>query len=305
MKLKNDSNKTRILIIGASGMLGQRCAKYYSESGNAELTCASIDETIRFPDAEYVNFDITKRDEVKGLIRRFEPDVIINASAFTNVDLSETERELAWNINVKGVEYIAEYAALVNAHLVHISTDYVFDGAEGPYSEIDIPSPINYYGRTKLASENAVKMSGCLATIVRTNVLYGIIPSGRLDFVRWVVDSLRAGKQIRIVTDQYNNPTFIDDLVSGIDSIIRHKKYGVYNLSGMEVLNRYDFTLRIAKVFELDISNVIPIVTPDLNQPARRPLKGGLIILKAQTELGFRPIGLDESLHLMKKELNL
>ena len=295
----------RILIIGASGMLGQRCAKFYSESGNARVLCASIDETIRFPNAEYVLFDMTKHGEVKELITGFKPDVIINASAYTNVDLSETERDLAWSINVKGVEYIAEFAAIAGAHFIHISTDYVFDGAKGPYSEIDTPSPINYYGQTKLDSEQAVRLSGAISTIVRTNVLYGIIPSGRLDFVRWVVESLRAQKQIRIVTDQYNNPTFIDDLVSGIDAIIRNKNYGLYNLSGIELLNRYDFTLRIAKVFDLNTSNVIPIITPDLNQPAPRPLRGGLIIKKAQAELGFCPIGLDESLQLMKKELNL
>jgi dTDP-4-dehydrorhamnose reductase len=248
---------------------------------------------------------MTRRDDVKQMIYDFMPDVIINASAYTNVDLSETERELAWKINVKGVEYIAEAAAAIDAHLIHISTDYVFDGLKGPYTESDKPAPVNYYGRTKLASENAIRMSGALATIVRTNVLYGIIPSGRADFVRWVVNSVREKKQIRIVTDQINNPTFIDDLVAGIDAIILRRKFGIYNISGMEILSRYDFTMRIAKVFDLDTSYITQITTPDLHQPARRPLQCGLIILKAQTELDYKPISLDESLRLMKAELHL
>lgn len=305
MQLTNNLIKKRILIVGASGMLGQRCAKQYAESGNAEVLCAAPDESIRFPEATYVYLDMTRREDVKQLIRDFMPDVIINASAYTNVDLSETERELAWKINVKGVEYIAESAAAIDAHLIHISTDYVFDGTNGPYTEIDKPSPVNYYGRTKLASENAVRMSGALSTIIRTNVLYGIIPSGRPDFVRWVVSSIRDGKPIRIVTDQINNPTFIDDIVKAIDVIVERRKYGLYNIAGMEIISRYDFTLRIADIFDLDTSYVTKIVTADLNQPARRPLKSGLIILKAQTELNYKPIGLDESLRLMKEELHL
>lgn len=305
MKLPKDLVKKRVLIIGASGMLGQRCAKYYSERENTITLCAAPDETIKFPNATYVFLDMTKKDDVKTLIFDFMPDVIINASAYTNVDLSETERELAWKINVKGVEYIAEAAAVIDAHMIHISTDYVFDGLNGPYTEKDRPCPINYYGRTKLASENAVRMSGALATILRTNVLYGIIPSGRADFVRWVVNSLREKKNIRIVTDQINSPTYIDDLVAGIEAVIAKRKFGLYNMSGMEIISRYDFTLRIADIFDLDKNYITKITTPDLQQPARRPLKCGLIILKAQTELDYKPIGLDDSLRLMKEELHL
>lgn len=286
-------------------MLGQRTAKYFSEQPNTEVLGADIATTIEFPGVTYTVADFTSRDVVKKVIMDFCPDVIINASAYTNVDRSETERDLAWKINVKGVEYIAEAAAIIDAHVIHVSTDYVFDGVHGPYAETEKPNPINYYGRSKLAGENALIISSAQYTIIRTNVLYGIIPNGRLDFVRWVVESNKKAEQIRIVTDQYNNPTFIDDIVIAMNTIIEHKKYGLYNVAGMEVLSRYDFTLRIADVFNLDRSLITTITTPELNQPARRPLKGGLIILKAQTELGYSPIDLDESLELMKKELQL
>jgi dTDP-4-dehydrorhamnose reductase len=286
-------------------MLGQRAAGFYSLNKTAEVLGASIDETIQFPRIVYRSVDITKRDEVKKLIADFCPDVIVNAAAFTNVDLAETERETAWKINVTAVEAMAEAARLIDAHLIHISTDYIFNGAAGPYSENDRPSPLGYYGKTKLASENVLRASSALYTIIRTNVLYGIIPNGRLDFVRWVVDSIRQDKTIRIVTDQLNNPTFIDDLVEAIDKIIQEKKYGIYNIGGMEILSRFDFTMRIVSVFNLPADNVQPIKTPDLRQPAKRPLRSGLIILKAQTELDFHPTDLDDTLRKMKQELQL
>lgn len=302
--LDNFKLKQRILICGVSGMLGQRCARYYSQLPGYEIMGAAPDETIKFPEVSYVYLDYTQREEVKKLVEDFCPDVIINAGAFTNVDKSETERETAWKINVKGVEHIAEAARIVDAHVVHISSDYVFDGKRGPYSEVDAPCPINYYGRTKLASENALHISGARYSILRTNVLYGIIPNGRLDFVRWVVDSISQEKQINIVTDQYNNPTFIDDLVRAMGTVVDKEAYGVYHVAGMEVLSRYDFTMRILQAFDLPSDRVVPILTESLNQPAQRPLKSGLLILKAQSELGYSPMNLDDSLELMRRELS-
>lgn len=297
--------KKRILIFGANGMLGQRVTELYRRQPDVELLLSSSEPASIFPDLPFTQCDITKRDDVKKLIYDFVPDAIINASAYTNVDKCETERELAWKVNVKGVEYICEAARVLDTHLIHISTDYIFDGSNGPYSEVDRPSPISYYGRTKLASENAVKISGVIYTIIRTNVLYGVIASGRLDFVRWVVNSIRKGEHIRIVTDQINNPTFLDDLAKAITDIIFYKKYGIYNIGGRELLSRYDFTMRIIDFFGLDPSFVTAIVTEELKQPAKRPLKSGLIILKAESEFNFKPVSIAESLAIMRKELNL
>lgn len=300
-----DLIKKRILVLGANGMLGQRVIELYKDQPGIELLTSSSENKSIFPGLAYLQCDITKREDVKKLIYDFVPDAIINASAYTNVDKCETERELAWKVNVKGVEYICEAARVLDTHLIHISTDYIFDGTAGPYSEVDVPSPVSYYGRTKLASENAIKISGALHTIIRTNVLYGVIASGRLDFVRWVVNSIRKGEKIRIVTDQINNPTFLDDLAVAIVDIIRFKKYGIYNIGGRELLSRYDFTMRIVDFFGLDPSFVTAIVTEDLKQPAKRPLKSGLIILKAESEFNYKPVSIDESLAIMKKELAL
>ncbi len=286
-------------------MLGQRAVQFYSSKENIELLATSVEEKSVVDSVEYISSDIKNRDEIKKVIHDYYPDFIIHTAAFTNVDLSEKLREDAWKINVKGVEYIAEAARAIDAHIIHISTDYIFDGKDGPYSENAKPNPVGYYGRTKLASENALKISGTFFTILRTNVLYGIAPNSRPDFVRWVINSLNKKENIRIVKDQINNPAFIDDLVQGINKIIDFKKTGTYNIGGKEFLSRYDFTLQIAEYFDLDKNLITPITTEELKQPARRPLKSGLIILKAETELGYKPHTIIESLAAMKKELDL
>ncbi|HEY6906167.1 MAG TPA: dTDP-4-dehydrorhamnose reductase [Ignavibacteriaceae bacterium] len=305
MMFSHDIIKKRILLLGANGMLGQRLVQFYSNQAAIQLLTCSIENEPVFDGAEYRKIDITRRDDVKDLVYDFYPDVIINAAAYTNVDLSETERESAWKTNVKAVEYIAEVSRVIDAHIVHISTDYIFNGKKGPYSENDKPCPLGYYARTKLASENVLRLSGTFYTILRTNVLYGIAHNSRPDFVRWLVNTVRDGKRVYIVTDQINNPTFIDDLVQAISKVIEYKKYGIYNIGGKEFLSRFEFTMRIADFFHLDKDLISPITTPELNQAAPRPLKSGLIILKAETELGYKPHSIDESLAKMKKELSL
>lgn len=300
-----DLIKRRIVIVGANGTLGQRLFEFYSALNDVELLPASIEEEFVFDSQSYIQLDISNRNEVKKIIYDFCPDFIINAAAFTNVDKCESERETAWKINVKGVEYLSEAARVLDSHLIHISSDYIFDGKNGPYSENDIPNPLGYYARTKLASENVLKISGTKNTIIRTNVLYGTAKYSRPDFVKWAVDSIRSGKEIKIVDDQFNNPTFIDDLVQAINKIIELRKEGLYNIGGSEVLSRFDFTMIIADFFNLDKSLIKRIQTEDLKQPARRPLKSGLITIKAQSELGYKPHSIIQSLELMKKELGL
>lgn len=297
--------KTRVLIIGSNGMLGQRLVKFFSYLPGIEIMTASAEETAFSPNIPYQKVDITNKNKVRELILGFFPDYVINAAAYTNVDKSETEKEIAWKINVNGVENIALYTWTVDAKLIHISSDYIFDGSNGPYSEDVKPCPIGYYGRTKLAGENSIRTSGVRFAILRTNVLYGPAKFGRPDYVKWVITSLREGKSIRIVTDQINNPTYIDDLVHAINKVIEFKKEGIYNIGGKEFLSRFNFTLKIADYFSLDNNLIEPIITKELNQPAPRPLKSGLITLKAETELGYRPRSVEETFDHMKLELNL
>lgn len=125
---------------------------------------------------------------------------------------------------MNAIEYLAKYCVPANSHLIHISSDYVFDGLNGPYAENDLPNPISYYGRSKLAGENIIKKFNIPSTIIRTNVLFGSARFGRPDFVKWVVNSLENKNNIRIVTDQINNPTFLDDIASAIKKYVIHQK---------------------------------------------------------------------------------
>jgi dTDP-4-dehydrorhamnose reductase len=286
-------------------MLGQKAVEFYSGKQNTELLATSVEEKSVIDSVEYVSCDIKCRDKIKKVIYDYCPDFIVHTAAFTNVDLSEKMREEAWRINVKGVEYISEASRVIDAHIIHISTDYIFDGKNGPYDESAHPCPVGYYGRTKLASENALKISGTMFSILRTNVLYGTAVNSRPDFVRWVINSLSNNQQIRIVKDQINNPTFIDDLVQAISKIVEFKKTGTYNIGGKEFLSRFDFTNRIADYFNLNKNLITPIITEELNQAARRPLKSGLWTLKAETELGYKPHSITESLSVIKRELGL
>ncbi|MBN1302407.1 MAG: dTDP-4-dehydrorhamnose reductase [Melioribacteraceae bacterium] len=295
--------KKRVCIVGSNGMLGQKLVDYYSKSNNTELLCCSAEESSWIDNVDYMQVDITSKKSVQNSIKKFYPDFIINTAAFTNVDGCESEKELSWKVNVSGVENLIKAGNSCDSHIIHLSTDYVFDGKEGPYDETAKPNPISSYGRSKLASENLLRSKYRKATIVRTNVLYGHTKYGRPDFVNWIIDSLKQGKEIRIVTDQINNPTLINDLVQGISKIIEFGKYGIYNIGGNEFLSRYDFAIRIAEFFDLNESLIREIETKELNQPAARPLKSGLIILKAQTQLGYKPHKIEEALSIIKTEM--
>jgi dTDP-4-dehydrorhamnose reductase len=298
--------KKRILIIGCNGLLGQALVNYYSKKNDVELHLASIeDRFVGDNQFTYSKVDISKRNEVKKLFLDFFPDLVINSAAYTDVDGCEVNRELAWNINVNGVKNLVEGCRIVDAQLIHLSTDFIFDGQNGPYHEDDRPNPISYYGRTKFASENEIKIGGINYLIIRTNVLYGVQKGVKKDFVEWVVENLSQNKQINVVTDQWNNPTYVEDLVEGITIAIEKRKNGVYNIGGLEYLSRYEFAIKITEVFELNKNLINQTTTDKLNQKAKRPLRGGLIILKAQAELGYKPHTIEENLLKIKTKLGM
>lgn len=300
----NSGNK-RVLIIGSNGMLGQRLSQFFLSKKNIELFCASYEKQSVLENVQYYSIDIADEKSIQNVINEISPLVIINTAAYTAVDKAEIEKELCNKVNVEGVKFLARSAKQIEAHLINISTDYLFDGDKGPYTEDDEPNPVGYYGLSKLRGEKEILDSGCINTIIRTNVLYGPAKYGRMDFVKWVVNSLKEKKEISIVTDQINNPTYIDDLVGIIDSVTENRQTGIFNSGGREFLSRYEFTMRIADYFNLDKSLIKPVLTSALNQPAKRPLKSGLLIEKAKKELNYNPSEIEETFRLMKEELNL
>lgn len=299
-------NNKKILVIGSNGLLGQKLCEIIVRCGAYNLTIASIEEKpIRqVVGAQYMQVDITNKKDVKNIVNACHPDVIINAAALTNVDSCETERELCWRINVDGVENIADAAKIHDTTVVHVSTDYIFDGKSGPYTEDDRPEPLSYYGKSKLASENLLRTSGIPYLIARTMVLYGFAPGVKANFALWLIESLENKKQVNVVDDQFGNPTLVDDLAYGLIQGFEMERTGIYNLAGRDIVSRYEFALKLAKVFNLDASLITSIKTASLKQPAPRPLKSGLITLKAEVELGFKPSTIEQGLLILKTQLN-
>jgi len=295
----------RILICGSNGLLGQRLAQMLSRKTEYEVLNSSHHRTFVFDHQlfDYAQLDITKKGDVKSLISSFRPTVIMNAAAATNVDWCETHREQAWNINVVGVENLIDAAKRAGAKIIHVSTDYVFDGQGGPYAEDDRPNPISYYGKAKLAGENALRISGVPFAIVRAIVVFGYGINVKSNFALWVIENLRSGKTIRCVDDQISNPTHVNDLALGIVRIFDRRRDGLYHVCGSETVSRYEFASKIASVFRLDASLIQKIKSSDLQQDAPRPLVTGFITLKAETELGLRSMNILEGLTLLKREM--
>lgn len=291
----------KILITGANGLLGQAVVSVFSRESDFEIIKTSVEpESFVRTGLQYIQLDITNKDELKKTVSEINPGVIINCAAFTDVDKCETERELSWKINVDAVKNLIIAARPVNAKLVHFSTDYVFDGKNGPYDEQSVPNPLSFYGRGKLASENALIASGIEHTIIRTMVLFGYGVNVKPNFAMWLVNKLSAKEKVNIVDDQIGNSTIVDDLAYGTLKVVEKEKTGIYNIAGRDIESRLDFTMKLCDVYGYDKSLINRIKTKDLNQPAPRPLNSGLITLKAETELGFSPMNTVEALQLLK-----
>lgn len=294
----------RILIVGSNGLLGQKVSKLFSLSRAYKLLNASVENESYLEGTDYIQLDITKRKNVMEVIDNFEPDVIINTAAITNVDFCELNKETAWNVNVKGVENLVYAAKFVDAKIIHFSSDYVFDGKKGLYTETDIPNPISYYGRTKLASENVLKLSNLNYTIIRTMILYGVGKNVKSNFAIWVYENLKQNKEIRVVDDQYGNPTLVDDLAYAVLKIVEYDRNGLYHIAGSEIVSRYGFAVAIAKQFGFDKKLIIPIKTALLKQPAPRPLRSGFVILKAATDLNIKMSDVETGIKIFASQIN-
>jgi len=291
----------RLIITGVNGLLGQKVSELavsnFSVLG-VDIHDTPFQDKINF---EYRRIDITDRKSVKDLILNYYPSYIINTAAFTNVDGCENQKELCWRVNVEAVDHLVYAARKIGSRIVHISTDYVFDGKNGPYVETDKCEPLGYYGKSKLASENVLHASDMEYAIVRTMVLYGIGRNVRPNFVTWLISQLKQRKNVTIVTDQFGSPTLVDELAAAILKIIQLNKWDIFHVSGSEIIDRYHFALKVADVFNLDKKLIKPITTAELNQPANRPLKSGFIIDKAENELVVQLSNVEDGLKKFKK----
>ena len=295
--------KKRVLITGANGLLGQNLVKTLLNDFEIYGIGNKKQPSLNLQNYGYEPCDISKRDKVRELVKSFEPHVIVNAAAFTDVDGSEDNKELCWRVNVTGVENLVYAAKKVNAFLIHVSTDYVFDGSAEVYDEDSKPNPLGFYGRSKLAGENALIASDLRWAIARTMVLYGTGINLGSNFAMWLIEKLSKNEAVTIVDDQFGHPTLADDLARAIRKIIELGSTGIFNVVGSEYINRYDFALKLADVFDFDKKLIGPIKTEDLQQKAPRPLKSRFILDKVEKELGIQMSDAEAGLRILKQQL--
>ena len=267
-----------VLVTGGNGLLGTKTLEMLLQEGRTAMSASLEPEASNgflgaFP---YHQLDITDPAAVRGLLVSLKPDAVVHTAAFTAVDACETQRELSRKVNVDGTANVAMACREVGARMVHISTEYVFDGDAGPYSEEDRPNPISYYGLTKLESERAIQANCADWVIARTTILFGHAPNVRPSFVHWLIEKLRQGESVRIVDDQVGSPTLADNLVEMLLALLDSGRREIYNTVGDAVIDRYGFSVIAAGLFDLDASLIQRIKTADLRQPAPRPLRAGL-----------------------------
>ena len=289
----------KILVTGANGQLGR--AIMVALSQKHEVLGTKIEnEEIANPDLPLIQMDITNKAEVQSGISQFNPDIIINTAAYTNVDRSEIEKDLSKSINVGGIENLIN-ASSKETKMIHISSDYVFDGENGPYSEEDAVCPTSYYGETKLWGEAAVRKSNLNYLIFRPNVLYQSTTYDQASFFAWVYSSLSNERRINVVTDQTSNPTWVISFVDAIEKCISRDLHGIYHFGSSDYISRFDFAILIADIFQFDPSLISPILTKDLKQLAPRPRHSGLKTDKICQELNIVLPSVEECLKRIKK----
>jgi len=292
----------KILITGSNGLLGQKivalCVKYgytflaTSKGENRNPAC---------PAQQYFHLDITNKLEINPIFEAFYPTHVIHTAAITNVDYCELNQEQCEEVNIDATKYLFETSQRFFAHFQLLSTDFVFDGIKGNYSEEDSVNPLSYYAKSKVSAEKLLIESNYKNwSIVRTIIVYGQGNNlSRSNMVLWVKDSLEKGQVINVVDDQFRSPTWATDLAWGCLEILKQNKQGTYHLSGKDYLSMLEFAYQIARYFKLDQSLIKQISSSNLNQPAKRPPKTGFNINKAKADLGYNPKSIEESLGLI------
>ncbi len=294
----------KILITGANGLLGQHLIKLLRDTTTHDIIATGRGPSrLPFPASDrynYYSLEITNGMEVALFIKVHQPAIIIHTAAITQADECESDPVACWDTNVTASRFLISAAESIRSRFIYISTDFVFDGLNGPYSETDVPGPINYYGSSKLAAEKSVMESDLKWCIIRTVLVYGnILVGNRNNIVSWVQNNLEAGKKIQVVGDQWRTPTYVEDLAKGILLAVEKNATGVFNISGPEMLSPYDMAMATAHYLVLNKTLIEKVDASLFTQPAKRPLKTGFIIDKAKRELGFNPLSFKEGLRRM------
>jgi len=296
------ADQKRLLVIGASGLLGSKLMAQARGRYDVRGTCnPAVDGK---GDWRLEPLDMGSKDEVDGMFSKMRPEVVILAAAMTNVDACEKDRMTANRVNASGPGLVARACKASGARLVHVSTDYVFDGSKKrPYTEQDMPRPISVYGTSKLAGERSVLSTLPGAVVARPAVLYGWNPlEDKENFVTWVLKRLRKGERATLFQDQTISPTFADDLARTLFELAERDVSGVWHVSGPDCLDRPACGRMIAREFGLDEGLVAPVPSSSVPLPARRPAYSCLDVSKAEKLLGRKMVSFQEGLRVMKEQ---
>jgi len=291
----------KLLITGASGLFGSKLARLAVDR-NFEVYSCDVQELPVC--GNFVKFDVSNKGMVDSVFGRVKPDVVVHAATLTDVDKCETNKELAWKVNVEGTKNVVDAANAAGSFIIYVSTDYVFNGEKGRYTENDIPDPIQYYGLTKLKAEEIVKTQAEYF-IARPSVIYGATPAaGKINFALWVIETLRKEERIRIVTDQWNTPTLNSNLAEMTLEIVDRRLTGTFHLCGATRVSRIEFAKSIADTFGLNKGLIDPAVSSQFTWAAKRPMDSSLDTTKAQQVFKHKPLELDAALKQLRLELS-
>ncbi|MHB8261290.1 MAG: SDR family oxidoreductase [Bacteroidia bacterium] len=303
----------KIVITGSNGLLGQKLV--YKLRNQIGITCIATalgeNRLLQKEGYLYEEMDITNQKQVKEVITKYLPDAVIHTAAKTNVDSCETEKEACVAMNINALRYVVDALQELQQtnrgykpQLVHLSTDFIFDGTHGPLDEEEKPNPLSYYAWSKLEAEKIVQSSKLHWAIARTVLVYGIVDNmSRSNIVLWAKQNLEQGKTINVVDDQFRTPTLAEDLADGCILLVKKKAQGVYNISGKDFLSILQLVHQVADYYGLDKSLVNPSKSVDIKQQAKRPPITGFIIDKAIKELGYNPHSFVEGIKLMDEQV--
>jgi len=285
----------RVLVIGASGLVGSAALHAFKQAGH-EVTGTYR----RHQAADLVYLDLSVSQSIRDLVDRVAPEVVLIPAALTNLEYCEGHPEETYAANVTNVRRVVDACADVQPLIVYYSTDYIFDGRDGPYAEESEPRPLNVYGHSKLAAERVVQ-DYARHLIVRTTVVFGWRRDS-MNFAMQLLRTLAAGKTMRVPDDQVGNPTLAHYLGDVTVRLVEAEAHGVVNVSGRDRLDRYTFALELARALGLDENLLIPTSTAALGQRAVRPLNGGFALDTLRALLGAEPMPLAQALTHFRRQ---
>ena len=289
----------KVLITGANGFLGHYLVSLLLQKGYEVIATGKGNNRLPFSNSEkfvYTEMDFTNPFVVNDIFDTHKPEIVVHAGAVSKPDECELNQKEALRINTEGTVTMLSNAAKHKCFFIFISTDFVFDGEAGMYTEVDSPNPVNFYGKTKLEAEEAVKRYNLDWAIVRTVLVYGKPMAGRSNILTIVKEKLEKGEAYSVVDDQVRTPTYVEDLAAGIIAIMEKRACGIYHLSGINILTPYEMACRTADFLGLDKSLIKRVTAESFSQPAKRPARTGFIIDKAKRELAYSPVSFLEGL---------